>query len=331
MTKTMLAILAILEKHQETILGSREISRQLRDHGVELTERTVRYHLKILDERGYTKVFGKEGRKITQRGKDELQRAHVSEKVGFIISKIENLSYQTDFDLKQGEGRLVINVSFFPEKDRSEALKIMKNVFASPYVMSDRVALAGEGERIGDIVVPEGKVGIGTVCSVTINGIFLKAGIPITSKFGGLMEVADETPTRFISLISYDGSSLDPHLVFIKSRMTSVMDVIKHREGNVLASFREIPVVSLERALEIKEKLGSIGIGGILSIGNPNMPLMEIPVGMDRAGMVVVGGLNPIAALEEAGIATDSKAMSALVEFSGLVLFRDAARMLKKP
>jgi repressor of nif and glnA expression len=326
MNKTMLSILKILEKHQETILGSREISRQLKDHGVELTERTVRYHLKILDERGLTKVFGKEGRKITRRGIQEISSAMVSEKVGFIISKIETLAFQTSFDMDSQGGELIINVSFFPEKARREALKVMKNVFASPYVMSDRVVLAGEGEKIGEVVVPEGKIGLGTVCSVTINGIFLKAGIPVTSKFGGVMQVGEEGPTRFVSLISYEGSSLDPHLVFIKSRMTSVMDAIKHKEGSVLASFREIPVVSLGRAREIHEKLMSIGIGGIISLGNPNMPLLEIPVGMDRAGMVVVGGLNPIAALEEAGIPTDSKAMTAFMDYSEFLPFKEAVK-----
>ena len=45
MNKTMLAILKILGQHQDTILGSRELSRQLKLHGIELTERTVRYHL----------------------------------------------------------------------------------------------------------------------------------------------------------------------------------------------------------------------------------------------------------------------------------------------
>jgi len=42
-------------------------------------------------------------------------------------------------------------------------------------------------------------------CSVTINGIFLKAGIPVTSRFGGVVEIVDGKPERFISLISYEG------------------------------------------------------------------------------------------------------------------------------
>ena len=58
MTKAMHAILKVLDKNPDEICGSREISRQLKIHGVNLTERTVRYHMRILDERGFTKVFG---------------------------------------------------------------------------------------------------------------------------------------------------------------------------------------------------------------------------------------------------------------------------------
>lgn len=323
MTKTMLAILKVLDKHSDTILGSREISRQLKDHGVELTERTVRYHLRILDERGYTKVFGKEGRQITQRGKEELAQALVSEKIGFIISKIETLSYLTDFDLEKNEGNIILNVSCFPEEKLKEALKVMKHVFSSPYVMCDKVVMQKAGEKIGDVIVPEKQVGFGTVCSVTINGIFLKAGIPVASKFGGVLQIENAEPSRFTSLISYEGSSLDPLEIFIKSHMTDVLGAVKNHSGKILASFREIPVVSLERARQLSEELRKKGIGGILMIGNPNQPLLEMPVAVDKAGMIIVGGLNPLAALEEAGIQTVSKAMSTLYRFSDLIKFKE--------
>ncbi len=323
MNKTMLSILKVLDKHPDTILGSRELSRQLRLHGVELTERTVRYHLRILDERGFTKVFGKEGRMITQKGKEELSHALVSEKIGFVISKIETLSYLTNLDLDKGEGDIILNVSFFPSVKLKEALRIMKPVFSSPYVMSDNVVMQKGGEKIGDIIVPEGQIGFGTVCSVTINGIFLKAGIPITSKFGGVLQVENAEPSRFTALISYEGSSLDPLEIFIKSGMTDVMNAVKHHDGKILASFREIPVVCLEKAEELSEIMKDKGIGGILLIGSPNQPLLEMPVSMDKAGVVVVGGLNPIAALEEAGIAAVSKAMSTLYPFSDLMKFKE--------
>jgi len=323
MTKTMLAILKVLDKHSDTILGSREISRQLKIHGVDLTERTVRYHLRILDERGLTKVFGKEGRMITQKGKEELAQALVSDKVGFIISKIETLSYLTDLDLEKNEGNIILNVSYFPKEKLKEALRIMKPVFSSPYVMCNKVIMHKGGEKIGDIIIPEGQIGFGTVCSVTINGIFLKSGIPVTSKFGGVLQIEDSELSRFTALISYKGSSLDPLEIFIKSRMTDVLGAVKNHSGKILASFREIPVVSLEKAKQLHEDLKKKGIGGILIIGNPNQPLIEMPVDVDKAGMVIVGGLNPIAALEEAGITTVSKAMSTLYKFSDLIPFSE--------
>jgi len=48
MNKTVFAILNILN-NQPDIIGSKEISKRLKLHGVDLTERTVRYHLKIMD------------------------------------------------------------------------------------------------------------------------------------------------------------------------------------------------------------------------------------------------------------------------------------------
>jgi hypothetical protein len=105
--------------------------------------------------------------------------------------------------------------------------------------------------------------------------------------------------------------------------MTSVSGAVKNHSGKILASFREIPIVSIKKAAQVRENLREKGIGGILLIGNPNQPLLEMPVSMDKAGMIIVGGLNPIAALEEAGIPSISKAMSTLYKFSELVTFKE--------
>ncbi len=325
MNKTMFSILTVLDK-QSDIIGSKEISKHLKLHGVELTERTVRYHLKILDERGLTKVFGKEGRRITQKGREELTQSHVPEKVGFVINRMESLSYMTSFDMDRQEGDIILNVSYIHKKDLKDALKVMKPVYRSPYTMSDRLVIAGEGEQIGDVIVPEGKTGLGTVCSVTINGIFLKAGIPLVSRFGGVLQIEGSEPSRFTALISYEGSSLDPLEIFIRSKMTDVSGAVKNGSGRILSSFREVPVVGVDEAKSLAKKISDIGVGGILHIGNPNQPLLEMPVGIDKAGIVIVGGLNPIAAVEEAGIPTESRAMSTLYEYSKLISFKEALK-----
>ncbi|MCE5195477.1 MAG: NrpR regulatory domain-containing protein [Nitrospiraceae bacterium] len=329
MNKTLISILRVLDKHPD-IVGSREISRELKFYGINLTERTVRYHLKFLDEKGHTEVFGKEGRKITPKGREELGNAHVSDKVGFVISKIETLSYLTTLDIKTFKGDVILNISTFQEEKLKDALEILKPIFKSPYVMSDKIILAHGGEWIGDVLIPEGSVGLGTVCSVTTNGIFLKAGIPVTSKFGGVIEIIDGRPTRFISLISYEGSSLDPLEIFIRSKMTDVLGAVQDKTGRILASFREIPVVCIEQAKAMAKKMFDNGIGGILIIGEPNTPLLEVPVGIDKVGIVIVGGLNPIAAIEESGIPTTNTAMSTLYSYTKLSSFNDLRGMHEK-
>ena len=324
MTNTMHAILQVLQKHQHEIIGSRHIMREITRYGVDLTERTIRYHLKIMDEKHLTTVFGKNGRKITEKGLSELKNSNVSGQIGFIISKIESLSFMSDFDCESRQGKVILNVSFFPKAEIDAVKKILTRAFKSDYVMSRNIVLAQEGGAIGNTVVPEGMVGIGTVCSVTVNAILLKQGIPISARYGGVMEVGPDGPSRFTSLISYDGCSLDPLLIFIRAGMTSVKNVLKEGTGNVLASFREIPVESVDKARAIQQRLKEIGIGGLLTIGSPNNPLLEVPVSLDKAGVVVVGGLNPIAAIYEQGIKVESYAMSELFEFNELRTVKEA-------
>ena len=326
MNRTLLSILKILSKENK-IIGSKEISKKLKMHGINLSERTVRYHLKILDERGLTKVFGKEGRKITEKGRKELETASTVEKVGFIINKIESLSYLSDFDINSLKGRLILNITYIHESKIKKAFKVMENVFNSPYVMGHKVLILEKDTE--NILVPKDHVCIGTICSVTLNAILLKAGIPIISKFGGVLEIRDGQPYKFGALISYDGTSLDPLEIFIRGKMTDVIGAIKNGFGRILASFREIPVVCLDKVKEIYKIMQKKGFKGILIFGEPNQPLLDIPVGIDRVGIIVVGGLNPIAALEENNIQTDTSAISVLYDYNELLDFNNAFEKFK--
>ncbi len=65
--RKVLSILKVLQASPQP-LGARVIARQLEDYGVALTERTVRYHLKLMDERGLTEPRGRDGRIITPAG-----------------------------------------------------------------------------------------------------------------------------------------------------------------------------------------------------------------------------------------------------------------------
>lgn len=316
-------ILKVLDSSPQA-LGSRVIARNLQDMGIEMEERTVRYHLRMLDERGLTQLVNRrDGRIISEQGHEELKRALVNDKVGLAMSKIETLAFHTDFDTDTLAGSLPVNISLFPRDKFKKALRVMKPVFKASLCVSDLVAVAGEGQKIGDLTVPEGMTGLATVCSVAVNGALLKAGIPIDSKFGGVLQMRDNAPLRFVELIHYTGSSLDPSEIFIRAGMTSVDRVRATGNGEILANFREIPAACKPLTEIITEKLRHAGIGGILLTGNVSEPVCEIPVDVNRVGVVLIGGLNPVAAAQEANIPIENYAMSALVEYKNLVKFTE--------
>jgi repressor of nif and glnA expression len=315
-----LSILRVLSDSQEPV-GARVIARRLKDLGIELGERAVRYHLKLMDERGLTQTVGRDGRLITDSGIDELRSALVRDKVGFAISRIELLAFRTSFDWEKRSGSIPVNISLFPKQNFNQALQAMKPAFAAGLCVSDLIAVAKEGEHLGEITVPEGKIGLATVCSIVINGSLLKAGVPIDSRFGGILQIKNHQPLRFVELIHYAGSSLDPSEVFIGARMTSVREVINSGNGKILANFREIPALCHPAAEEVITKLKEAGLGGLLLMGNTSEPVCEIPVELNRVGMVLIGGLNPVAAAEEAGIRAENRAMGTLIDYQDLTKF----------
>jgi hypothetical protein len=319
MDKRIKTILKIISESKAPI-GSAEIAEKLKEYGIEMPERTVRYHLKSINDQGLIQVHWKEGREITSKGLRELRDAFVSDKLGFMSSRIDNLSYQMDFNIDEKKGAVIINLTLIAERDFKKALEIMIPVFRQKLATGNRVAVARVGEELGRMTVPEGMVALGTVCSININGILLKHHIPMESKFGGLLQIENERPLRFTEIIEYSGSTLDPHEIFIKSRMTSVGVAVKG-SGKILASLREIPAASVHEAEAIIRQIESAGLGGVLLIGKAGQTILGMTVGSERVGIVVPGGLNPVAAVEEWGIETESQALGTLIDYSRLVKF----------
>jgi HTH-type transcriptional regulator, global nitrogen regulator NrpRI len=316
--RKVLLILKILHESSEP-LGARVIARQMKEQGVQLSERTVRYHLKLMDEKGLTRLFGRrDGRIITSTGLDEISNARVQDKISLSISRIDVLSFKMTYDVNKNTGMTPVNISFFPQNQFKKALKLMKPVFKKNIAISSRVAVASSGKKLGEIVVPEGKIGLASVCSILINGILLKHGIPMDSKFAGILQMRDGLPLRFVELIHYAGSSLDPSEIFIRGNMTSVSQVVEKGEGKILANFREIPAISRNLVEDLVVVLGKAGIRGVLSIGNIGKPICQTDVDINKVGVLLVGGLNPIAAAHEAGIDVENRAMSTVMDYESL-------------
>ncbi len=317
------AILRVLGE-AEAPLTSAGIARELELLDIDLKERMVRYYLAALDEAGLTEHLGRGGRRITPRGADELRAAVAGEKLGLVSARVDELSYAMDLDLGTGEGTVVLNVSRLRASDLGAALEWIGLALDRGLGMGPLVAVAREGEVLGGRLVDPGSVALGTVCSITLNGVLRAAGIPVTSRFGGVLELRDGAPHRFRQIIHYDGTTVDPVEIFLKARMMRVRDAATTGGGTIGAGFRELPAAALGRARERMAELAHRGLlGGIHLLGRPGQPLLGIPVSPGRVGLVVAAGLNPIAAVEEAGIETANHAMATLYPFRELVSARE--------
>lgn len=312
--KKKLAILRVLREADKPV-GSSKLTERLLAEGHEITERTVRFYLNGMDEEGLTRNLGRRGRLITHRGLEELSSARIIERVGFLASKIDQMTYRMKFDLSTKKGTVVVNVSVIERAQLKSAAPFVKSVFKAGYAMGRLLALFPAGERIGEATIPEGMVGIGTVCSITLNGVLLAHGIPVYSRFGGLLELRNYKATRFVEVIYYNATTLDPLEVFIRSGMTDYSGATKNGNGRIGASFREVPAESRDHVAELARELEKVGLGGFMTIGWPGQPVLEVPVNPGQVGAIVIGGLNPAAILEEKGIKTHSRALAALVDY----------------
>jgi repressor of nif and glnA expression len=271
------AILRVLRDSREAV-GARVIGRQLKEEGIDLSERAVRYHLKLMDEKGLTQLVGRDGRQITPAGVEELRNALVADKVGLFMNRIETVSFRTTFDWKNRSGCVPANLSIFRESDFPRALKAMASAFKAGLSVGEMVGVAGAGETLGEKIIPEGKVGFATVCSAVVSGVLLKAGVPMDSKFGGILQMRGRKPLRFAELIYYSGTSLDPSEVFIRGKMTDVAGAAKNGDGKVLANFAEVPGQCRPLVEDMIAKLKEAGLGSLMVMGKPGEPVCEAPV-----------------------------------------------------
>ena len=180
-----LAILSVFNGSNEA-QTSGQITDVLVKQGHDLSERTVRLYLKELDTRGVDAKYGPaRGASLPRRGRAKLSAFQTFSRVGFLSAKIDQMTYEMTFDLALRTGAVVVNTTLVdPELLRSCIDKVCR-VFEAGYAMGNLVGLLGPGERIGDIVVPENKVAFCPVCSITLNGVLLKHGVPTRSRFGG--------------------------------------------------------------------------------------------------------------------------------------------------
>jgi len=326
--RNRLAILEVLRDVGETA-SSEQIAAALTAKGLDMSERTVRLYLQQLDDEGFTVSVPKHGRKLTSQGVQELDISTALTRVGSMSARIDRMTYRMTFDLATRAGTVIVNMSLVRPKDLRSRLSSFLEVFAKGYAMGSMVGLLHPGETLEDQTVPDGYLGLCTVCSVTLNGVLLKHGVPTRSLFSGLLELKAGRARRFAEIISYEGTSIDPLEVFIRAGLTNYLGAIKNGDGRIGAGFREIPAESRSRVTALAEKLERIGLGAFLEIGLPGQNVMGIPVREGCCGVVVIGGLNPVSVFEETGVRIQSRALSGTLDFLRLFPYQELPSRLE--
>lgn len=302
----MIEILRILNAKEKAI-GSKIIADELKEKGFNLGERAVRYHMQILDEKGYTERKGYSGRVITDLGREKLKKGLIYDQVDFIYSKFEEMIYLTDFTYMSQEGNVVVNTSTLYNE---ESLNIMKEIFESGLCVSPYVHL-NEDKNTGEIEVT-------TICGTTIDGILLNEGIASQPQYGGLLKIENYRPVKFTQIISYKKTSLTPLDAFSNANLTSVIDVIRTGTGIIPANFRLIPAIAKEKTVEIINKLDKIGIGGVIGVSEEGRDFLGLPVPDGMVGIAVIGGITPFCAIKELGEDIDIRIAEEITDFTTL-------------
>jgi len=284
----------------------------------------------LLDKRGLNRPADPgDSRSTTTSGLEEMGSALVSDRVGPVTTIIGMLAYRSSFDPHRCRGEVPVNVSLFSREVFWQALVAMREAFKAGLGIGSLVAVASEGQKLGEVMVPSSKVGFATVSQIVVCGALLKAGIPVDAKFGGILQIRHHEALRFVDLIEYTGSSLDPSEVFVAGKMTTVSKVIKEGNGKILAGLWEIPALAKPKAETTIEELQVVGMQGLITLGRTGQPVCELPVAMNKVGMVLADGLNPVAAALEAGIEVTNHAMSGVIDFEKLECLWDGKSVRK--
>ena len=313
--RRLIEILRVIDDADKPI-GARAISDELSNRGYEIGERAARYNLKLLDELGFTKKRGYSGRVLTPLGRKELSDALVGDRIGFVNTRIEEYICRTDFDPGSTGNRVIVNTNLLDKRDYEGTLELLKKIHDAGYTISRRVQVLDEGQEIGSIKVPSGSLAMATVCSITIDGMLLKRGIPVNTTFAGVIEVEEGRTTAFTDLIAYAGTSLDPMRIFMARKTARVNAAVKTGNGMVLANMRDIPLAAVDLARAALEEAKSAGIDGLLKVSEPGEPNMGCPVAPGKVGIALCAGVNAAVALEEAGIPIKTSPISALADYS---------------
>lgn len=247
----------------------------------------------------------------------------MSDPLRFVSHRIEDYAMQVTFNPAEGTGTVVYNLSLVRKEDLEKSLSVFKITCESGVSPSGLVRVLEEKEEINGYEIPEEMCGILTLCSTTLDGLLIQRGIPLNPIGGGVVEIIDNIPQRFTHLIKYEYTTIDPLQVLGSQEISSVMNVVRTGNGNLLANIRQCHMEAEERVEEVLEELAESYFSGILDLGLPNTPCLGVAVDPQYMGVAALGGTNWMAALREEGCYVKMQAMKGVIDISHMEFISD--------
>ncbi len=247
-----------------------------------------------------------------------MQANNANGKIRFINHLIEDYALSVSYNPDNNSGLAIYNLSFINESDFEYAVKAFKETYKTGLCINDRIKFLHSGDEIDGIRIPDGRIGVCNLCSLTIDALMIKEGVPHNAIGGGVLEVADGECQRFTSMIKYNHTTVDPTELYISREAVSVSDVINNGTGSVLANVREFHMDAENRVYILFDKLTDVGLTGIIDIGPPNMHILGVPVTPEYQGVVMAGGTNWFAYFQESGYNVRVNAIRGLIEYNSL-------------
>lgn len=315
--RTRLEILRLISEMPNPV-GGDVLMLRLNQRGIDIGLDGVRYHLRVLDEKGLTQRISTRGRVLTELGRQELRTSLVDTRLSYALARFETLAHQVTLDPKSGTGDAVGSLIVFPEDRLVDVLRDTAMVCRAGLCTSDRVAVLRSGEQSGCVLIPPGKAGLVVLSTVTIDGLLLSRGIMFRPTFAGIVEVNGRRVRRFIDVLEYARDSRDPIEILTLAGGTNLRSVLKQGHGLILADVREVVSVARERVERLASELAGYGLGGVLAIGQPGQPVLGVPVRPHTFGIALIAGISPGVFSFEQGIPCEFYCIESLIDYASL-------------
>lgn len=265
-------LLRLVDRHGP--IGSIRLVELMQLRGYDIQDRTIRLKLSELDSGGFTEKVPGKGRRLTERGRQELEQGDVSGRLEQIRARIAALTSRVSYDPIEDAGLLVASGAFLEADDVEAALDLIERLESFPLgpipISLERSADAEPGAY--RLLAPS---------SITVDGVLLSRGVNADLSTAGVLEyeptnetdqggdVGTETAdlggriTRYVDVINGEGSSIDVISLLIEAGRSDVTSLLEGGErGLLIGDDRDFPINRFEEARDLavstRERLGGI-------------------------------------------------------------------------